>query len=181
MTQQNDELIAEVWSVRVITTGPVIAFETGLEERAGATALALSRTDDGRNCLDAWFDLPPENALIEQIITAGKMSEYEVDWQVIHHASRDWLAENRRNFPPLTIGRFWIYGSHIQAPRPRAKYQLKVDAAQAFGSGTHPTTEGCLLALQSLAKVAPVHAMLLKGRILDMGCGSAILAMAVHR
>ena len=70
MTQQNDELIAEVWSVRVITTGPVIAFETGLEERAGATALALSRTDDCRNCLDAWFDLPPENALIEQIITA---------------------------------------------------------------------------------------------------------------
>lgn len=181
MTQQNDELIAEVWSVRVITTGPVIAFETGLEERAGATALALSRTDDGRNCLDAWFDLPPENALIEQIITAGKMSEYEVDWQVIHHASRDWLAENRRNFPPLTIGRFWIYGSHIEALRPRAKYQLKVDAAQAFGSGTHPTTEGCLLALQSLAKVAPVHAMLQKGRILDMGCGSAILAMAAHR
>jgi len=181
MAQQNDEVIAEVWSVRVITTGPVIAFETGLEERAGATALALSRADDGRNCVDAWFVLPPENTLIEQIITAGKTPEHEVDWQVTHHASRDWLAENRQNFPPLTIGRFWIYGSHIELSRPCAKYQLKIDAAQAFGSGTHPTTEGCLLAFQSLVKLASVKAMLQTGRILDMGCGSAILAMAAHR
>ena len=178
---QTETLISEVWSVRLLTTGPVIAFEAGFEECAGATALALSKADDGRHCLDAWFDKPPEEALIARIITAGKTLEQAVDWQIIHYPLRDWLAENRANFPPLTIGRFWIYGSHVRMPLPAAKKILKIDAAQAFGSGTHPTTEGCLHAFHKIERANKGRAMLCRGRILDLGCGSAILAMAAHR
>ena len=173
--------ISEVWTVRLLTMGPIIAFEAGFEERAGATALALSKADDGRHCLDAWFDTMPEETLIAQIIKAGKISEQAVDWQIIYHPSRDWLAENRKNFPPLTVGRFWIYGSHVTLPLPAAKKALKIDAAQAFGSGTHPTTEGCLHALHNIERVNKSRAMISRGRVLDMGCGSAILAMAAHR
>ena len=161
--------------------GPVIAFEAGFEECAGATALALSKADDGRHCLDAWFDTMPEETLIAQIIKAGKTSEQAVDWQIIHHPSRDWLAENRKNFPPLTVGRFWIYGSHVTLPLPAAKKALKIDAAQAFGSGTHPTTRGCLHALHNIERANKGRTAICRGRVLDMGCGSAILAMAAHR
>ncbi len=178
---QTESLISEVWSVRLLTKGPVIAFEAGFEECAGATALALSLADDGRHCLEAWFDKPPEDTVIAKIITAGKTSEQFVDWQIVRHPSRDWLGENRLNFPPLTIGRFWIYGSHVTMPPPVAKKALKIDAAQAFGSGTHPTTEGCLHALHNIERVHKGRAMFCRGRVLDMGCGSAILAMAAHR
>jgi ribosomal protein L11 methyltransferase len=68
---------------------------------------------------------------------------------------RDWLAENRAAFPPLHIGRFWVYGSHVTTPRPAASLPLLIDAALAFGSGTHPTTEGCLRAMQMIRRHCP--------------------------
>jgi ribosomal protein L11 methyltransferase len=88
--------------------------------------------------------------------------------------NRDWLAENRRHFPPLDIGYFFIYGSHYKDPIPQRKIALQVDAALAFGSGEHATTQGCLEALCLLKQEGKAFA---KG--LDMGCGSGILAMAI--
>lgn len=88
---------------------------------------------------------------------------------------RDWLAENRQSFPPLHIGRFYIYGSHIEDPLPKAVIPLQIDAAEAFGSGTHATTSGCLMAMQRLGKSSR------PARILDLGCGTAILGMAASK
>jgi ribosomal protein L11 methyltransferase len=87
----------------------------------------------------------------------------------------DWLAENRRSFPPQRIGRLYVYGSHIRRPPPAGALALMVDAATAFGSGEHGSTRGCLLALDALARRHRVR------RALDMGCGSGILAMAIAR
>lgn len=85
----------------------------------------------------------------------------------------DWLQHVHRHFPPLTIGRFFIYGSHYDGAIPADLIPLRIDAATAFGSGEHETTHGCLLALQELKDqgFAPKNA-------LDMGCGSGILALA---
>lgn len=87
----------------------------------------------------------------------------------------DWLAENRRSFPPLRIGRFYIHGSHVATPPPSSALVLQVEAATAFGTGEHGSTRGCLLALDGLARRFPVR------RALDMGCGSGILALAIAR
>ncbi|MCP5322970.1 MAG: 50S ribosomal protein L11 methyltransferase [Candidatus Paracaedibacteraceae bacterium] len=86
---------------------------------------------------------------------------------------RDWLKENQESFPPLEIGNFYIYGSHIQSPSPGSLYPLKIDAATAFGSGNHDSTKGCLLALTSLYQDGYKPKS-----VLDVGCGSGILAMA---
>ncbi len=67
-----------------------------------------------------------------------------------------------------------MHGSHITARKP-ARLSLKIDAALAFGSGSHPTTAGCLAALQHIGKRQK------PGSVLDLGCGSAILAMAAAR
>ncbi|HYD97873.1 MAG TPA: 50S ribosomal protein L11 methyltransferase [Alphaproteobacteria bacterium] len=87
----------------------------------------------------------------------------------------DWVRATYESFPPLQIGRFYVHGSHVDAPPPVGSVALLVDAAIAFGSGEHASTQGCLLALSDLAKARrPVKS-------LDMGCGSGILAMAMAK
>lgn len=87
----------------------------------------------------------------------------------------DWLAQTARSFPPLHIERFYVYGSHVEEPIPTGCIPIKVDAGAAFGSGEHGTTMGCLEALDWLSKKRNF-----KG-ILDMGCGSGILAIGAAK
>ena len=86
----------------------------------------------------------------------------------------DWAADALESFPPLRVGRWFIYGTHYGGPTPAGAVGLCVDAATAFGTGEHPTTAGCLLVLERLA---PRRI----GRVLDMGCGTGILAFAAAR
>lgn len=88
----------------------------------------------------------------------------------------DWLEATRGAFPPLTIDRFYIHGSHIAGGVPAGRIGLRIDAATAFGSGEHPTTEGCLRAIAVLARQG-----FRPRRVLDMGCGSGILAFAAAK
>ncbi len=91
--------------------------------------------------------------------------------------ARDWVAATHAAFPPFAVGRFHLRGSHVGEAPPPGAVALVVDAATAFGSGEHPTTRGCLLALDTLGK-APRRR---PGRVLDMGCGTGILAMAAAK
>ena len=90
-------------------------------------------------------------------------------------AERDWLAENRRAFPPQRIGRFLIHGSHWREAAPAGAIPIEIDAATAFGTGEHPSTRGCLIALDRLAKARRFR------RPRDIGTGSGILAIAAAR
>ena len=86
---------------------------------------------------------------------------------------KDWVEAVYRDFPALNLGRFYVYGSHIKEPLPHHLIPLQIDAATAFGSGQHESTEGCLKALSHLAEQNTFH------HPLDMGCGSGILALAM--
>ena len=97
------------------------------------------------------------------------------DLTVERLAPRDWLRENQQSFPPIRVGRFFIHGSHHDRPLPAGAIALRIDAATAFGTGEHATTRGCLLALAALGKRRRFH------HPLDMGTGTAILAMAASR
>lgn len=88
----------------------------------------------------------------------------------------DWLAENRRQFPPVRAGRFFVRATIRDDPVPPGAVFISLDAGPAFGSGTHGTTQGCLLALEALA--------LGGGRprkVFDIGTGSGILAIAAAK
>ena len=159
-----------------LDSAQVAGFETVFSELLDAAATSHLRVDGGGWLIEALFTAPPSRAIIEELLApcfaaAGLAARAAV---IEPLAARDWLAENRAAFPPRRIGRFWVYGGHVEAPPPAASWPLLVEAAQAFGSGTHPTTEGCLRALEAiLCHTATPR----RPRVLDMGCGSAILGL----
>ena len=85
----------------------------------------------------------------------------------------DWVAKVRRDLAPVEAGRFFLYGSHDADKVPEGKIALLIEAAMAFGTGHHGTTKGCLLALDKL-----LEAGLECKNVIDVGCGTAVLAMA---
>lgn len=86
-----------------------------------------------------------------------------------------WLARTRSTFPEQRIGhRFAVRGTHLDGAPAPGRITLTLDAGVAFGSGEHGSTRGCLRALERVAHRRP-------RRILDLGTGSGILAMAAAR
>lgn len=90
-------------------------------------------------------------------------------------ADADWLAMSLSGLPPVEAGRFFVYGAHDQGRVPPNRVNLKIDAGAAFGTGHHGTTVGCLIAFDELLKKERFE------RVLDVGCGTGVLAIAAAR
>lgn len=89
---------------------------------------------------------------------------------------KDWVAEVKRELAPIEAGRFFLYGSHDADKVPENCVPLLIEAAMAFGTGHHGTTKGCLIALDKLANEG-----FLGRNVADIGCGTAVLAMAAAK
>ncbi|HEY3950894.1 50S ribosomal protein L11 methyltransferase [Phenylobacterium sp.] len=90
-------------------------------------------------------------------------------------ADADWLAMALSGLPPVRAGRFFVYGAHDKGLVPPNAVALRIEAGAAFGTGHHGTTEGCLSAFDALIKARRF------GRVLDVGCGTGVLAIAAAR
>ena len=88
----------------------------------------------------------------------------------------DWVAHVKRELSPVVAGRFFVYGSHDSDKVPDGAIGLLIEAAMAFGTGHHGTTQGCLHALDRLDRQGVVGT-----NVADIGCGTAVLAMAAAR
>ncbi len=87
----------------------------------------------------------------------------------------DWVRDSLKRLPPVSAGRFFVHGAHDRARRRPGGIGIEIDAATAFGTGHHGTTRGCLLALDRLLKQR------IPRSVLDVGCGTGILAIAAAR
>jgi len=90
-------------------------------------------------------------------------------------ADADWLAMALSGLPPVRAGRFFVYGAHDRGLAPASTVNLRIEAGAAFGTGHHGTTVGCLLAFDELLKARRFP------RVLDVGCGTGVLAIAAAR
>ncbi|MGK7651752.1 MULTISPECIES: 50S ribosomal protein L11 methyltransferase [unclassified Roseovarius] len=98
------------------------------------------------------------------------------DFTVSELPETDWVAKVKRELTPVVAGRFFVYGSHDADKVPEDALPLLIEASMAFGTGHHGTTLGCLKALDRLnAAEGPQKS------VLDLGCGTAVLAMAAAR
>jgi ribosomal protein L11 methyltransferase len=168
--------MTDYWCFSAVLEGETLPLESGLEFVLSADAISVEKRNSGHSLIKAWFEDKPDPDQLAAITSRALETGQLIEQKIVCHKGRDWLAENREAFPPLHLGPFWIYGSHVMQVQPAGSMPLLVEAAQAFGSGTHPTTQICLLALAEQRKRKRLPRC-----ILDMGCGSAILAMAAQR
>ncbi len=160
---------------------------TTLDTREAAEALAEAIEDldpapagvgvfeiedgSGRHEVGAYFEAPPDEVILALLAAAHGARPFAVS----EVPETDWVAHVRRELAPVEAGRFFVYGSHDADRVPPGSVALLIEAAMAFGTGHHGTTYGCLDALESMADgIAP-------GPVADIGCGTAVLAMAAAR
>ncbi|WP_417783207.1 50S ribosomal protein L11 methyltransferase [Terasakiella pusilla] len=166
-----------LWRIDLSVTPELAdAYEYALEDFCVAVTQYLD-DDELAQRLEAYAEVQPdEEALRASVLAVSeRMGASAPEVTITEVQNKDWLAEYARKYPPLQIGRYFIYGSHFQGRLPAGKIALKVEAATAFGTGEHASTNGCLQALDKLSKKYRFN------RPLDMGCGSAILAMAIAK
>lgn len=126
---------------------------------------------------DEWFveilsEIPiKEEDLLERL---GEYSYSSLEKETLENI--DWLAKCFENFKPITVGELYVYGPHLHSKKkPANKITIEIAAATAFGTGEHPTTSRCLMACQTFFDPS------LHKRILDIGCGSGILSIALAK
>lgn len=88
---------------------------------------------------------------------------------------QNWVALSQADFPPVVAGRFTVHGSHDRGRVPRGPGAILIDAGEAFGTAHHATTFGCLMAIDRLTRSLSFET------VLDLGCGSGVLAIAAAK
>ena len=130
-------------------------------------AVTINETDEAKNLWEAvaYFENESEaqNAKHALELATGIISTLP---------DTDWVKHSLEGLAPVIAGRFFLHGSHDRDKKRSGGVPLEIDAGTAFGTGHHGTTAGCLLALDSILKRRQPK------RILDLGCGTGVLAIA---
>lgn len=145
-----------------------------------ADAVSLVKDDDAEAdgdtgwALHAYFDQAPDPAALAAAFAAMGLPLDEPDREALDE-DHDWVADALEGLGVVTAGPFTVYGSHDAAKVADAPgHKILVEANRAFGTGHHPTTAGCLEMLASIEDTLPA-------RVLDLGTGSGLLAIAARR
>ena len=173
----------DVWRLRLTVTAEGIELFEGVFERFAEAVTMFMDDRSGRSDgegdwhLEGFARTPPDRAAILAAleVVAAAAGTTAPPLEIERLPSLDWVAANLRDFPPIDAGRFFVRGSHWTGRMPEGRIELLMDAGTAFGSGEHATTRGCLLALDRLGRRRRAR------RVLDLGCGSGILGIAMAK
>lgn len=135
------------------------------------TGVGVFEIEDGSGLWEVggYFLEPPDGVMLEVLATAFGAKPFALS----ELPEVDWVAHVRRELSPVDAGRFFVFGSHDADKVPEGRVPLQIEATVAFGTGHHGTTLGCLLAFDRLLTEGWRPA-----KVADIGCGTAVLAMA---
>lgn len=168
---------ASGWRASLVAPGFAVPALVEAVTLAGAVVSSFELPGGAGWRIEAYFAAEPDHAALRaRVAAAARVLDMEVPPLALAALPDiDWLAENRKAFAPLKVGRFFLHSRHDRGKVPAGALPLEIEAGRAFGTGRHETTQGCLLALQALARERrPINA-------LDLGCGSGVLALAMAR
>ena len=120
----------------------------------------------------AYFSEKPDDISLALLAAVFQAEEFKIS----ELPQIDWVSKVQRSLKPVVAGRFFVYGSHDSDKVPPDCEPLLIEASMAFGTGHHGTTKGCLLALERL-----ITDGFKAKNVIDVGCGTAVLAMAAAR
>ena len=161
----------------------VIADKSDAHTLAGAlqdliepTPDALTLFEHGATAwrIDAYYgDKPDGERLAAQLTAITGLNV--APFAVADVPDENWVAMSQAALPPVYAGRFVIHGSHDRGRVAHGPNSILIDAGEAFGTAHHATTSGCLAAIDRVVRRRVYE------NVLDLGCGSGVLAIAVAR
>jgi ribosomal protein L11 methyltransferase len=146
--------------------------ESFFEDQAAIAAFAQP---DGLWDITMHFADPPDRASIRDLvgIAAGEDIAGTIAFDTVE--AKDWVKASLEDLVPVAAGRFVVHGQHDRDRIAPNKLGIEIEAALAFGTGHHGTTRGCLLLLDHVLKAWRPR------RVLDLGTGTGVLAIAAAR
>ena len=141
-------------------------------------AVCLSDAGGGRWQVAIHFRTAPDREAVRTAVAAAAGREAAAALHFARVEATDWVRDSLAGLAPVAAGRFIVHGAHDRARIPVNHIGIEIEAALAFGTGHHGTTRGCLLVLDRLCKSFKRRH---EPRILDLGTGSGVLAIAAAR
>ena len=144
-------------------------------------ASAAFETDDhwpggGKAWLvEAYFGSEPDEAAVRALVAAASDEATARSATFGLTERRDWVANSLAGLEPVRAGRFLVHGGHDRARVGANDVAIEIEAGLAFGTGHHGTTRGCLMHFDRLLKHRRPK------RVLDVGCGAGVLAIAAAK
>jgi ribosomal protein L11 methyltransferase len=141
----------------------------------GQAAIAAFERSDGRWDVTLHFAEAPDQTSVRELvgIAAGGDVAQAITFDTVE--AKDWVKATLEELVPVRAGRFIVHGQHDRSRISPNKLGIEIEAALAFGTGHHGTTRGCLLLLDHVLKAWRPR------RVLDLGTGTGVLAIAAAR
>jgi ribosomal protein L11 methyltransferase len=125
--------------------------------------------------VEAYFGWEPDEETIRELIAVASDEATALAASFGLTEKRDWVANSLAGLKPVRAGRFLVHGAHDRSRVRANDVAIEIEAGLAFGTGHHGTTRGCLLHFDRVLKRRRPK------RVLDVGCGAGVLAIAAAR
>jgi ribosomal protein L11 methyltransferase len=125
--------------------------------------------------VEAYFGREPDEGAVRALIAVASDETTARSATFGLTEKRDWVANSLAGLKPVRAGRFLVHGAHDRTRVRANDIAIEIEAGLAFGTGHHGTTRGCLLHFDHLLKRRRPK------RVLDVGCGAGVLAIAAAK